>query len=39
MHRFILLLGLVAAMLVAGACDKQPSDSPLIQAGLVHSTR
>ena len=32
MHRFILLLGLVAAMLVAGACDKQPSDSPLIQA-------
>ena len=37
MHRFILLLGLVAAMLVAGACDKQPSDSPLIQAARTGS--
>ena len=32
MLRFILLLGLGAALLVAGACDKQPPDSPLIQA-------
>src|SRR6478672_12638239 len=32
MHRVILLLGLVAALLVAGACDEQPPASPLIQA-------
>ena len=32
MRRFILLVGLGAALLVAGACDEQPPDSPLIQA-------
>jgi ankyrin repeat protein len=32
MHRFILLLGLGAALLMAGACDEQSPDSPLIQA-------
>src|SRR5215510_3032168 len=32
MLRFILLLGLGAALLVAGACDEQSSESPLIQA-------
>ncbi len=32
MHRFICLLGLGAALFVAGACDEQPADSPLIQA-------
>lgn len=32
MHRFLLLFWLGAALLVAAACDKQPSDSPLIQA-------
>src|SRR5215831_20687410 len=32
MRHFTLLLGLSAALLGAGACDKQPSDSPLIQA-------
>jgi ankyrin repeat protein len=32
MLRFQLLLGLGAALLVAGACDEQPPDSPLIQA-------
>jgi len=36
MLRFILLLGLGAALLVAGACDKQPS-SPLIQAARTGS--
>ena len=37
MHRFMLLLGLGAALLVAGACDKQPSDSPLIRAARTGS--
>jgi len=32
LHRFILLLGLGAALLVSGACDEQPPNSPLIQA-------
>ena len=32
MLRFILLLGLGAALLVAGACNEQPPDSPLIHA-------
>lgn len=32
MHRFLLLLGLGGALLVAGACAKQSSDSSLIQA-------
>jgi len=37
MHRFMLLLGLGAALLVAGACDEQPADSPLIQAARTGS--
>ena len=37
MLRFILLLGLGAALLVAGACDKQSHDSPLIQAAQAGS--
>src|SRR5262245_44645805 len=37
MQRFILLLGLGAALLVAGACDRQPPDSPLIQAARTGS--
>ena len=37
MHRFILLLGLGAALLVAGACDTQPPDSPLIHAARTGS--
>jgi ankyrin repeat protein len=37
MRRFMLLLGFGAALLVAGACDKQPSDSPLIQAARTGS--
>jgi len=36
MLRFILLLGLGAALLVAGACDEAP-DSPLIQAARTGS--
>jgi len=32
MHRFILLLGLAASLLAAGACDEQARDSPLIHA-------
>src|SRR5690349_23868025 len=32
MRRFISLLGLGAVLLVAGGCDKQASDSSLIQA-------
>ncbi len=32
MSRLIRLLGFGAALLVAGACDKQPPNSPLIQA-------
>jgi len=32
MRRFILLFGLGAVLLAAGACEEQPSDSPLIQA-------
>jgi ankyrin repeat protein len=32
MRRFIVLLGLGMALLVAGACDEQPHGSPLIQA-------
>jgi ankyrin repeat protein len=37
MHRVILLLGLVAVLLVAGACDEQAADSPLIQAARTGS--
>src|SRR5215813_12073272 len=37
MLRFILLLGLGVALLVAGACDNQPPDSPLIQAARTGS--
>src|SRR5215813_10888413 len=37
MRRFILLLGLGAALLVAGACDEQRADSPLIQAARTGS--
>ena len=37
MHRCILLLGLSAALLAAGACDDQPHDSPLIQAARTGS--
>ena len=37
MHRFTLLLGLGAALLVAGACDEQPAGSPLIQAARTGS--
>ena len=37
MHRCILLLGLGAALIVAGACDEQPHDSPLIQAARTGS--
>jgi ankyrin repeat protein len=36
MHRCILLLGLGAALLMAGACDDQPPD-PLIQAARTGS--
>jgi ankyrin repeat protein len=32
MHPFVLLLGLGAALLAAGACDEPRPDSPLIQA-------
>jgi ankyrin repeat protein len=35
--RLILLLGLGAALLVAGACDGQPTASPLIQAARTGS--
>jgi len=37
MHRFILLLGLGAVLLVAGACGEQPPESPLIQAARTGS--
>jgi len=37
MLRFILLFGLGAALLVAGACEKQSPDSPLIQAARTGS--
>ena len=37
MRRCILLLGLGAALIVAGACDEQPHDSPLIQAARTGS--
>lgn len=37
MLRFILLLGLGAALLLAGACDEQPAESPLIQAARTGS--
>jgi ankyrin repeat protein len=37
MRGFILLVGLGTALLVAGACDKQPPDSPLIQAARTGS--
>ena len=37
MLRFILLLGLGAALLVADACDGQPVGSPLIQAARTGS--
>ena len=32
MRHFMLLFGLCAGLVVAGACDKPPADSPLIQA-------
>src|SRR5215472_5320122 len=37
MDRLVLLLALGAALLVAGACDEQRSDSPLIQAARTGS--
>jgi len=37
MLRSMLLVGLGAAVLAAGACDKQPPDSPLIQAARTGS--
>jgi ankyrin repeat protein len=37
MHRLLLLLGLGAALLGAGACDEQRPDSPLIQAARTGS--
>ena len=37
MHRSMLLLGLGAALLAAGACDEQRPDSPLIQASRTGS--
>ena len=37
MLRFILLVGLGAALLLAGACDEQPAESPLIQAARTGS--
>ena len=37
MHRFMLLLGLGAALLAAGACDEPRPDSPLIQASRTGS--
>jgi ankyrin repeat protein len=37
MHRSMRLLGLGAALLVAGACDKPPTDSPLIHAARTGS--
>ena len=37
MRRFVLRLGLFAALLVAGACDKRPHASPLIQAARTGS--
>src|SRR5690242_15532603 len=37
MVRFILLLGLGAALLVAAACEEQHPDSPLIQAARTGS--
>ncbi len=37
MRRFTFLLGLGAVLLAAGGCDKQASDSPLIQAARTGS--
>ena len=37
MHRFILPLGLAAALLLAGACNEQTPGSPLIQASRTGS--
>ena len=37
MRRFVLPLWLGAALLVAGACDKQPADTPLIRAARTGS--
>jgi ankyrin repeat protein len=37
MFRFMRVVGLGAALLAAGACDKQPADSPLIQAARTGS--
>jgi ankyrin repeat protein len=40
MLRFLLLLGLVGALVIVGACTKQPPESPLIQAartGALHT--
>ena len=37
MHRFFLVLGLGAALLVVAACDEQASEPPLIQAARTGS--
>ena len=37
MHRYMLLLGLGVALVIAGACDAQSSDSPLIHAARTGS--
>jgi ankyrin repeat protein len=37
MHRFMLVAGLGATLLAAGACDEQRPDSPLIQASRTGS--
>ena len=37
MLRLMILVGLGAAVLAAGACDEQPPDSPLIQAARTGS--
>ena len=37
MHRFILVLGIGAVLLVAVACDEQSAESPLIQAARTGS--
>jgi len=37
MRRFVLLVGLGAALVLTGACAKQPADSPLIQAARTGS--
>ena len=37
MHRFMLLVGVGAALVAISACDQQPPDSPLIQAARAGS--